>query len=154
MAATARKSIRNDDIKKVLPLEKGLKLATHIENNIHALERSGLAGMAAVASNYKQMEDFWRSVCSSGIHPSACDSVHSVNKTLGMGQGLVEAWHKIGNDYLTMCQEAIECRSFDELFNLQRKTATMMMGDWMHELQRASCVSMPGAVAVCPLPMD
>ena len=154
MATAARKSIINNDLKSTLRVKQGLKLAEQAEDNLHALERTGMAGMKAAATNYKALADLWQNACPTGVGSYAVNNGKSMVDVAAIGQGMVEGWHKMENDLMTMWRETIECRSFDEMFNLQRKTAALMMGDWFQAIQRASCIANSGISSVCMLPPD
>src|SRR5690348_11260516 len=97
MAAT-HKSLTNNDLKHVLPVKQGMKLASQVEENIYALDRSGLAGMASVAANYRKLAELWEYNYTKSIHICATSNGKSVTDLCSVEQCLVEGWHKLEND--------------------------------------------------------
>ena len=151
----AHKPIANEDLKRVLPLEHNLKLVEQVETNMHAFEKASMAGIEAAAAGYKTMAELWKNSCAKGWGSCMEGSEKSVTDTVGMGYGFLEGWQKMDGELMTMWREAIECRSIDELYNLQRRTVALMMGDWLQAVQRATCnATAHMAPVMCMLPPD
>lgn len=154
MAATARKPITNGDLKRILPMKKGLDFAKHVEDNIHLLERSSIETASAMAEGCKQVIEHWGEACTNGIHSCVANSNQSLSGFFGVSQGLCEGCHKAAKDLLALSRETMECRSIDQFYNLQRKTASLIMEHWMEELRRINCAVSYGYSPMCVLPPD
>ena len=154
MAATARKPIRNGDLKKILPMKESLDLAKQVESNMHLIERSSMAAASAIAESCNRIVAQWGNACTNGVGAHVAGGEKSVSNVFGIGQELVEGYHQIAKDLFELSREAMECRSFDEFYSVQRRAATQIMGHWMGEMRRINGNFSYGNNPFCMLPPD
>lgn len=154
MAATARKSIKNDDLKRLLPVKESINFTKQLEDNVHQFERSSVESANAVVASCTHVAEQWSGACSQGFHTCLANSEKSLANMVEATQSVVEAYHKIAADLMQLSKDALDCRSFDEFYNLQRKTASLVMNDWMQELGHLNHHIAYCYGPVCVLPPD
>ncbi|MFZ4540963.1 MAG: hypothetical protein ACOYNL_04010 [Rickettsiales bacterium] len=153
MAGTARKTIRNGDLKKIIPVKQALELTKQVEIKVHGFECAALESIARIAENCCRMAEQWGGVCPGAI--SFIESGHkSLHAVFGLSHNAVEEFHKAAGDLMQITREATDCRSFDELYNLQRKAVRVITKRWLEELHHLNCALFGSYGATCVLPPD